>query len=133
MRVKDLSGREHPWLIDQAPTLLDDCRPRSEHHLRCRHLLRSLFPFDPVLEEVPVPGEHLYLDFFIPKRKLVVEVHGQQHYEAIPFFHKDNDGFNKSVKRDKKKDAWAKLNSFKIVVLPHWESNPEWIDRIKAI
>lgn len=49
--------------------------------------------------------EILELDFYIPERKIAIEVQGRQHYEFVEFFHKDYDKFLLQLERDNiKKD-----------------------------
>ena len=45
---------------------------------------------------------------------MAIEVHGQQHYEYSPFFHKTKAGFYQSLKRDEIKTEWCKLNNFNL-------------------
>lgn len=97
---------------------LDDLRPRSELHIKCRELLRELFPTLIVLEEVPVNvrwGKTLYLDFYLPQKKLIIECDGGQHDEYTPFFHKTVANFRKSQSNDRMKEEWAKLNNIRLV------------------
>ena len=78
MKVVDFNGREHNFPPTGHVPDLDDSRQRSEHHLDARKLLRSLYPTQRVLEEVPLPGVRLFADFYIPTRNAVIEVHGRQ-------------------------------------------------------
>ena len=71
-----------------------------------------------------------YADFNIPSRKLVVEVHGRQHYEFNEFYHKTKRGYQKSRARDRDKIAWCQLNDIDIVILKYSETENEWTNRI---
>lgn len=132
MKAKGLNGKEYNWkLIGHVP-LGDDAQPRSKFHLTARALLTKLFPCDRILEEVPLPGSGgLAADFFIPTEMLMVEVHGQQHYEFIPHFHIDRLGFIASKKRDVTKKYWCKLNGICLIELPYNEDINEWTRRIR--
>src|SRR3990172_12905641 len=46
-------------------------------------------------------GERLELDFYIEEIKIAVEVQGKQHYEYVPHFHGDNDGYKERLRRDR--------------------------------
>jgi len=92
------------------------------------------------LEEVKLPGSTelyrksvLYLDFYIPSIRLAIEVHGQQHYEFCPFFHKSKADFLKSKARDEDKIDWCKLNDITLITLKYSESDDEWRQRIKSV
>jgi hypothetical protein len=45
----------------------------------------------------------LELDFFIEELKIGIEVQGAQHYQFIPFFHKDEQDYLRRTKLDKEK------------------------------
>ena len=51
------------------------------------------FERDVALIHNPLNGNNLYYDFVIPELKIIIEVHGEQHYEFIPFFHGDEEQF----------------------------------------
>jgi hypothetical protein len=48
-------------------------------------------------------GTHLELDFFVEEIKMAFEVQGGQHFEYIPFFHKDEADFKKRRRHDAEK------------------------------
>lgn len=127
MRVKDLKGREHVLTLKNKPR--ENC---SSLHEKAREILKESYPLYLIYEEVPVPGEHMFLDFFIPNLFLVVEVHGQQHYEENNFFHKDTSHFLKSKKRDSRKKTWCDTNNFILIELPY-NKEKEWKTMIQKI
>lgn len=128
MKVLGLDGRSHAW----APTTARfvDADYGSSGHRRARALLEALFPAEPRLEEVFLPGCGLYADFYLPARRLVVEVQGVQHYEMVPFFHGGPDAFWRGVGRDHDKRAWCELNQISLAELPHDESDEQWRRRV---
>ena len=83
-----------------------------------------------ILEEItiyPRKGEVMYLDFYVPLLKKCVEVHGEQHYKFIPFYHNNILSFIKAQKRDRDKKEWCNLNGIQYCELPYnkindWES-----------
>ena len=129
MRVIDLSGREHVLQLKGKIVAPDDIRPRSKEHLRAREMLKRLFALYQVYEEVQIPRENLSMDFFIPDKRFVIEVHGKQHYEYVYHFHGDMEGFKASKTRDKRKKEWATLNNFKYVELPYNELEGVWLKK----
>lgn len=131
MKVKDLKGREHPFNVGKYVVSPNELRPRSSFHLRARAVIKTEYPTDVILEEVPVPGEHLYLDFFLPLRHLVIEVHGQQHYVYNSMFHASKKDFLAGKLNDSRKKQWCDINNFSLLVLPYNERDDEWLERIR--
>ncbi len=134
MQVKDLDGFSHNWLLtgNMARGRISN---RSSYHLQARKLLASLYPTLQILEEVPIPlrkSETLYLDFYLPLKKLCVEVHGEQHYKFVPFYHQNMMNFLKSQKKDREKIEWCEINNIKLVELPYNESNDDWKNRLTS-
>lgn len=140
MRVIGINGKEYVWNLSEYDIFYDDKRKRSKYHIRARSLLKEIFNSYRILEEVKLPGSTeihrrsvLYLDFFIPTINLAIEVHGQQHYDYNPFFHKSKADFLKSKARDEDKIDWCKLNNIKLITLKYSESEDEWRQRIKSV
>ena len=131
MKIKGLNGTDYNWKLVGHVPLGDDEQRRSQYHLAARDLLTTLYPLDRVLEEVPLPGSNgLTADFVLPSLKLIVEVHGEQHYKFVPHFHTNILGFFAGKKRDENKRLWCRINNLCLVELPHWESVDEWKRRI---
>lgn len=131
MKVKGLDGKTYQWKLVGHVPLGDDIQRRSQYHLQARDLLTELFSMDRILEEVPLPGTNgLTADFFIPANKLMIEVHGEQHYQFVPHFHINLLGFFGSKKRDANKRQWCEINNICLIELPHFEETHEWRRRI---
>jgi hypothetical protein len=123
MKIYNLDGQPVKWnltgyIVGHKPDYL--C---SAGHLKARNLLIRKFPFDIILEEIPLPDCGLVLDFFIPSQKLAVEVDGDQHDKYIPFFHKSKGGFAHAQNNDKLKEEWCNINKIKIIHLKQNEEN----------
>jgi hypothetical protein len=132
MNVVDLDGNLSQWHLTGhvAKARLTN---KSQYHLRCRELLVELFPTLQILEEVPIKtrkSETLYLDFYLPLIKTSIEVHGEQHYKFIGFYHHTMMDFFKSQKRDNEKEEWCSINSIRHIVLPYNEDISEWKRKI---
>lgn len=125
MKVKDFAGNFHNWPPTGHVAQPDDIRPKSELHLKCRQLLKELYPTRPPLEEVPIPGTRLLIDFVLPHRNICIEVQGQQHYNDIFFFNSKAD-FERSKQRDRQKSDWCTLNNLILIELKYNESIEEW-------
>ena len=132
MLIKDLDGNVHNWLLtgNMSKGKIDH---RSSLHLSTRKLIAANFPTLQILEEVPIPlrkNETLYLDFYVPLKKACIEVHGEQHYKFVPFYHTNVLNFLKSQKRDREKQEWCELNNIRYIVLRYDENEAEWNERI---
>lgn len=131
MKLRDLKGREHKLNLSMYLPDLSKDQNKSSLHVRARLLLKAEFPFEAILEEVPVPGESLYLDFFVPNKRLVIETNGKQHYEFNSLYHRTRGDFLDGLKRDRRKREWCLFNELIIVELPYDERDEQWADRIK--
>lgn len=132
MKIIDFNGREHSWPPKGCKVDLNDKRPRSSLHLRCRALLHAMYPTRQILEEVPLPGTNLRLDFYLPHRDLAVECQGQQHTKFNPFYHGDKASFMRAKANDHKKREYCRMNNIEVIELNHDESNDEWRDKING-
>ena len=132
MLIKDLDGNSHNWQLTGNMSK-GKISNKSSLHLSTRSLLIKYYPTLQILEEVPIPlrkNETLYLDFYLPLNKTCIEVHGEQHYKFIPFYHSNILNFLKSQKRDREKQEWCELNAIKYIALRYDENETEWLERI---
>lgn len=132
MLVKDIDGASHNWNLtgNMAKGRVEN---KSSLHLAARSLIISAFPTLQVLEEVPIPlrrSDTLYLDFYLPLKKVCIEVHGEQHYKFVPFYHNNMLSFLKAQKRDREKQEWCAINGIEYISLPYNETVDQWKDRI---
>lgn len=132
MLITDLDGNSHNWLLtgNMAKGKINN---RSSLHLNARELISKVYPTLQILEEVPINlrrGETLYLDFYLPLKKVCFETHGEQHYKFVQFYHNNMLNFLKSQKRDREKQEWCEINNIKYIVLPYNESLDLWFERI---
>lgn len=133
MKIRDLNNEQHNWSLSGYVVKANDSRPRSKLHLAARDLLKELFPTVQILEEVLVPitrNERAYFDFYINTLKLVVEVHGQQHYKFNSMFHSSAQDFANQRRKDMRKQDWCEYNNITYVELPYDEKVEEWKTRI---
>ena len=110
-------------------------RKTSELHKKAKSIIKKVFRFSFLAEEVPVnifKDKILYLDFYLPSVGVLVEVHGKQHYEYCHHFHGSKFNFVKAKENDKLKIKWAKLNGIIYVELSYNESELEWEGKIRA-
>jgi hypothetical protein len=134
MKVRDLDNQVQNWKLHGYVVRANDKRPRSKLHLTARDILTELFPTVQILEEVGAPisrNETLFFDFYINTLKLVVEVHGQQHYKFNTLFHTSAQDFANQKKRDSRKRDWCEYNNITYVELPYNEDEKQWRLRIQ--
>lgn len=134
MKIIGLDGKEYSWI--PSNNTIDT--KRSSLHEKALELLKSKFPFNNILEEVTLVGSKtrfrnsmLKADFFIPAKKLIVEVHGEQHFKYNSFFFDNKMEFFKAQVRDRDKIEWCRLNNFNIIELIYSESIEEWKKKIQ--
>lgn len=131
MLIKDLDGNNHNWLLT-GNMAKGKVANKSSYHLNARNLITQSYPTLQILEEVPIQlrkNEVLYLDFYLPLKKICFEVHGEQHYKFIPFYHSNMLNFLKAQKRDREKQEWCELNGIKYISLAY-DKQDEWGDNI---
>jgi len=111
----------------------------SKYHEKARVLLKKIFPLESIYEETLLLGSrklnrpNLKADFIIPSRKLLIEVHGKQHYEYCGFFHGNQLNFLEHKSRDSRKMEWCELNNIQYIELPYDETESEWLCRIQNV
>lgn len=117
MKVVGLDGKQYNWsLTGNTPST----NP-SSYHLEAREMLKTMFPMEFILEELTLPSCNLRCDFFVPGLRMMVEVHGEEHYRFIAFFHGNKREFLLSQKRDREKREWCRLNNIVLVELKYDE------------
>lgn len=133
MKIIDLDGNIHTWHLT-GHIAKGKLTNKSSFHLMARKLITSTFPTLQILEEVSIPlrkSETLYLDFYLPLPKICIEVHGEQHFKFVPFYHNTILSFLKSQKRDKEKTEWCEKNNIRQIILAYNESESEWKEKLK--
>ncbi len=131
MQVVDLDGNSANWHI--TGHISRGSVNKSSFHIKAKKLISEIFPTLQILEEVAVPirkSETLYLDFYLPLKRTCYEVHGEQHYKFVQFYHQNMFNFLMSQKRDREKKEWCELNDIAYVELPYSETDDEWRTRI---
>ena len=133
MKIRGLDGQIHNWKLHGYVVRASESRPRSKLHLKARSILKDIFPTVQILEEVAAPitrTEKLFFDFYLNTVKLVVEVHGQQHYKFNTMFHTSAQEFANQRKRDRRKAEWCEYNNITYIELPYNEDEDQWRIRI---
>lgn len=126
MKVKGLDGRSYTWNLLNN---LESSNP-SSLHLEARCILKEEFPFEKILEELTIPSTSLRCDFFIPSKRIMVEVQGSQHYVYNNFHYNSQFDFIIAGKRDRQKEEFCNLNNIKLVELPY-NDRDNWRQRLR--
>ena len=64
-------------------------------------------------------GNQMELDGYCIKLKIAFEYQGQQHYEYIPYFHKNKNKFERRLIDDETKRLLCKNNGIKLIIVPY--------------
>lgn len=126
MNVIGLDDKEYKMSLKNRGT------SKSKLHSSALDLVKDIFPFDPIYEDVTLPGSKsmsrkslLYVDIFLPKRDLMIEVHGEQHFKYNSHFYKDKFSFYRAQARDRDKAEWCFRNDICLVELS-FNNKEEW-------
>lgn len=128
MRVKGIDGKTYTWSL--ASYVGNQNSNPSDLHLQVREFLKENFPALQILEEVAVPGDRIFLDFYIPVMKICVEANGVQHDKFVPFFHNNKMEFYKAQARDKRKAEFCRINGITLIYFYPDESETEWLEKL---
>lgn len=134
MNIIGLDGKNYSWI----PTNAQCNGTKSKLHIRAKKLLTEMYPNDRILEEISLPGTKnsfrktvLRADLFLPMRKLLIEVHGEQHHKFNSFFFRNKLEFYKAKARDNDKKAWCDLNDITLIELNYNEDIDEWRRKVQ--
>jgi very-short-patch-repair endonuclease len=127
LKFIDLQGKLHSKNVD-VYKYGRRAVSRSQFQHKVGKRLQELFPTFTILEEMPVWGTSLKLDFYIHGLRLAIEADGIQHDEYVPFFHGSKEKFAKGIRNDANKERWCEINCIKIIRIN--EENFENMSRI---
>lgn len=131
---RKVTGGKGTWSKKQYYSIprSQDNKPRrqppreSKGEAECRRVLQYLFkkPFHkarPDFLRNPVTGGNfnLELDCFDPQLRIAVEYNGVQHYQYVPYFHKNKEAFLNQKYRDDMKRRICKENGIILIEVPH--------------
>jgi len=128
MKIIGLDNKEYDW----KPSGSSELDNQSKLHNEVKSVLREIFPYDVILEEVELvgtkrrSGKNLTADFFVPNRNLIVEAHGAQHYSYTHHFYGNKLNFHKAVARDQQKKQWCLQNGISFVELSYKDKPDMW-------
>lgn len=113
MEIKLLNG--NTTKINLKKYLVENNYSKSKFQAKIKQRLKQQYSLENIYEEVFIPIERFYIDFFIPSRSIVIECQGRQHNKHIKFFHKTKIEFHKQQNTDRRKREWCLLNNFRLI------------------
>ena len=119
--------KKHPYLNRQHSGFRFKKKHKdSKGERMCRRVLENIFkkPFpkerpDFLRNNALNNNMNLELDCYNPELRLGVEYNGRQHYEFIPFFHKNKEAFHNQKYRDYMKKNMCKKNGIHLISVPY--------------
>lgn len=90
-----------------------------ESFLKEKYLIKS--QFDTLKCINPVTGRQLPYDIEVPELKLIIEIHGQQHYQFIEYFHKNYEDFEYQLFKDNLKESFAIEKGYSFLTINYSE------------
>lgn len=128
MKVKGTDGKIHPWNLGCYVGNINT--NASDLHERAREFLEKNFPAIQILEEVYIPCEGLYMDFYLPLKKICIECMGRQHDKFSLYMHKNKMGFAQSKVRDGRKADFCQLNGIMLIYFYPDEKEELWMSKL---
>jgi hypothetical protein len=131
--MKFLSTEGRVYKIDLRPSKWprrssDNCKSRFQFSVG--DVVDKVFPNEVILEEFYIPGDRLYIDFFLPRKMIAVEAQGRQHYEYSNFFHGSQENFKLAQARDRKKSLWCACNNIRLVVIRDTDDHVKIVNKL---
>ena len=121
--ARDKSNYHKPRHLSRSKTTKYTTNSKGE--IQCKYALENIFkkPFKKVRPNFmfnDITGSNLELDLYNPELKLSVEYSGRQHYQYVPFFHRNGkqDFYNQKY-RDKIKKELCHKNGITLIVVPY--------------
>jgi hypothetical protein len=98
------------WRVGKRCKVCSQLATESKLAVKLKQYCKDRYP-DAIFEYAPIlnPSTNmpLYFDIYIPSRGIYCEIMGQQHYQFVPWFHKDYAAFEGQMLRDDIKESYA--------------------------
>lgn len=106
--------------------VLDD-RDRSDLFRKAVSVVKEVYPSDPLCAELYFEGAptKLYVDLYLPVRKIAIEVQGEQHFKYVRHMHSNKLKFLEAKRRDAMKKDLLELNSI-VLLYFNYNERSEW-------
>lgn len=88
-----------------------------EEYLKKNHRIKV--QYETLLCKNPITGRQLPYDIEITELKIIIEVHGNQHFEFIEFFHGSIENFYYQQRKDDYKKLFAEMHGYKVIYITY--------------
>ena len=132
MKITGLDGREYSINLGKYSLRMDD-RERSDLFRAAVSVVKQVYPSDPLCAEVYLEGaaNKLYLDLYLPARRLAIEVQGAQHFQYTRHMHGTKLNFGRSKGRDREKRELLELNDITLIYF-NYDEKDQWQKILKS-
>ena len=113
------------------------CRKSKGELIIENFLIKNNLPYKPQYSFTDLKFKsNLYFDFGVlnkdSKLEYLIEFNGEQHYRFIKRYHKDNEGFEISKLKDKKKIDYCQYNNIPLLIIRYDENPILLLDNMKV-
>ena len=129
MLITRLDGVEVKW----SPLTNETKKKRSKLQEKAIEVIKSIVPSTMILEEVAIPinqKKQLYLDIFLPKHRISIEIQGAQHSHRNKFFQTKHQ-YNTQLENDRLKQEFCSLNNIPLIYFNYDEDIDVWANKLK--
>lgn len=133
MKLTLINTKHKPYKKTVTKYLIKWDEPsKSKLQYRFKQLFKKYWIGHTVFEEFPVFGTRQRVDFVNISLNIAVEINGLQHDKYTPHFHKNTQGFIKSLRLDREKREWLEMNNFNLIELMESDEklfSPKYIEK----
>lgn len=74
----------------------------------------------------------IFIDFYLPEHNMFIEYNGKQHYEYVPYFHKNENDFERQKFRDFIVRDYCEKKEIKLLEIPYYLKKDEVYELLNA-
>lgn len=74
----------------------------------------------------------IFIDFYLPEHNMFIEYNGKQHYEYVPYFHKNENDFERQKFRDFIVRDYCEKKGIKLLEIPYYLKKDEVYELLNA-
>jgi len=109
----------------------------SKLQQRAINAILEMFPGTIILKEVGIPifscpSKTLFLDIYLPKFNIAIEVHGKQHNNIVTWYHTKSQ-WRRQHSNDELKARFCEINFIPLLYFHYNETEDVWKSKLKEI